>query len=120
MAVFRNGMFGWDRHRRVGQVNTRPHRETRRRPVEALAEERTRLHPLPTQPFTVAFGTTRRVRQRGRLRDGPVSIGPGERAHAQAPRRGQSAAGGGDRSTFAPSQQLRGGTSLASAIACPA
>ena len=43
------------------QVNDRPHRETRRRPVEALAEERTRLHPLPDQPFTVAFGTTRRV-----------------------------------------------------------
>jgi hypothetical protein len=43
------------------QVNDRPHRETRRRPVEALAEERTRLHPLPGQAFTVAFGTTRRV-----------------------------------------------------------
>jgi transposase len=43
------------------QVNDRPHRETRRRPAEALAEERTRLHPLPAQPFTVAFGTTRRV-----------------------------------------------------------
>jgi hypothetical protein len=37
------------------------HRETRRRPVEALAEERVRLHPLPGEPFTVAFGTTRRV-----------------------------------------------------------
>lgn len=43
------------------QVNDRPHRETRRRPIEALAEERTRLHPLPAQAFTVAFGTTRRV-----------------------------------------------------------
>ncbi|AEA23121.1 Integrase catalytic region [Pseudonocardia dioxanivorans CB1190] len=43
------------------QVNARPHRETRRPPVEALAEERTRLHPLPDRPFTVAFGTTRRV-----------------------------------------------------------
>jgi hypothetical protein len=43
------------------QVNDRPHRETRRRPAEALAEERTRLHPLPNQAFTVAFGTTRRV-----------------------------------------------------------
>lgn len=43
------------------QVNQRVHRETRRRPVEALAEERTRLHPLPGEPFTVAFGTTRRV-----------------------------------------------------------
>jgi transposase len=43
------------------QVNDRPHRETRRRPAEALAEERQRLHPLPAQAFTVAFGTTRRV-----------------------------------------------------------
>jgi hypothetical protein len=43
------------------QVNNRSHRETRRPPVEALAEERARLHPLPAQPFTIAFGTTRRV-----------------------------------------------------------
>ena len=43
------------------QINQRTHRETRRRPVEALAEEQARLHPLPQQPFTVAFGTTRRV-----------------------------------------------------------
>ena len=43
------------------QVNARPHRETRRAPAEALAEEQARLHPLPTRPFTVAFGTTRRV-----------------------------------------------------------
>lgn len=43
------------------QVNDRPHRETRTRPAEALAAEASRLHPLPGQPFTVAFGTTRRV-----------------------------------------------------------
>ncbi|MER5359056.1 IS21 family transposase [Streptomyces sp. NPDC002785] len=43
------------------EVNNRVHRETKRTPVEMLAEERTRLHPLPKQPFTVAFGTTRRV-----------------------------------------------------------
>ncbi|WP_431883444.1 IS21 family transposase [Micromonospora gifhornensis] len=43
------------------EVNARLHRETRRRPVEALAEERQRLHPLPAKAFTVAFGTTRRV-----------------------------------------------------------
>jgi hypothetical protein len=43
------------------QVNTHPHRETLRQPVGALAEERMRLHPLPTAAFTVAFGTTRRV-----------------------------------------------------------
>lgn len=43
------------------QVNDRIHRATRRAPAEALAEERARLHPLPAEPFTVAFGTTRRV-----------------------------------------------------------
>jgi hypothetical protein len=43
------------------EVNDREHRETRRRPIEALAEERTRLHPLPGNPFTIALGTTRRV-----------------------------------------------------------
>ncbi len=43
------------------EVNARIHRETRRRPVERLAEEQQRLHPLPTQPFTAVFGTTRRV-----------------------------------------------------------
>lgn len=37
------------------------HRATRRKPVERLAEERQRLHPLPGRPFTAAFGTTRRV-----------------------------------------------------------
>jgi hypothetical protein len=42
-------------------VNTRPHRVTRRAPVEMLAEERTRLHPLPEHPYTVAFGVTRTV-----------------------------------------------------------
>jgi hypothetical protein len=42
-------------------INARLHRETRRRPVDALAEERGRLHPLPVRAFTVAFGTTRRV-----------------------------------------------------------
>lgn len=43
------------------QVNARPHRVTRQPPVEALAEERARLHPLPPAPFTGAFGMTRRV-----------------------------------------------------------
>ena len=42
-------------------MNARPHRVTRRAPTEALAEERTRLHPLPIQPFTLAFGQTRTV-----------------------------------------------------------
>ena len=42
-------------------VNSRPHRVTRRAPVEMLAEERPRLHPVAGSPFTVAFGTTRVV-----------------------------------------------------------
>lgn len=42
-------------------VNARPHRVTRRAPVEMLAEERPRLHPVAAAPFTVAFGTTRVV-----------------------------------------------------------
>ena len=43
------------------KVNTRPHRLTKRPPVEMLAEEATRLHPVPAVPHTVAFGTTRVV-----------------------------------------------------------
>lgn len=43
------------------QVNDRPHRVTRRRPSEMLAEEQQRLHRLPERPHTVAFGVTRTV-----------------------------------------------------------
>ena len=43
------------------KVNARPHRLTKRPPVEMLAEEATRLHPVPAVPHTVAFGTTRQV-----------------------------------------------------------
>ena len=43
------------------KVNTRPHRLTKRPPIEMLAEERTRLHPVPATAHTVAFGTTRVV-----------------------------------------------------------
>lgn len=42
-------------------VNARVHRVTRRAPADMLAEELTRLHPLPAQPHTVSFGTTRVV-----------------------------------------------------------
>jgi hypothetical protein len=42
-------------------VNARAHRVTRRPPVELLAEERARLHPLPAAPFTALLGQTRRV-----------------------------------------------------------
>jgi len=43
------------------RVNTRVHRVTRRPPVVMLAEERERLHPLPSVPHTVCFGQTRKV-----------------------------------------------------------
>lgn len=43
------------------EVNTREHRVTRRAPVDMLAEERQRLHPLPAAPHTVALGLTRTV-----------------------------------------------------------
>jgi transposase len=43
------------------RVNTREHRVTRRAPAVMLAEERTRLHPLPQVPHTVCFGQTRKV-----------------------------------------------------------
>ncbi len=43
------------------EVNTRPHRATRCPPVERLAQERERLHPLSAQPYTAAFGITRKV-----------------------------------------------------------
>ena len=43
------------------QINARPHRVTRRAPVEMLGEERSRLHRLPDHPFTSAFGQTRTV-----------------------------------------------------------
>lgn len=43
------------------QVNARVHRVTRRPPVQMLAEERARLHPLPAVAHTVSFGVTRTV-----------------------------------------------------------
>jgi hypothetical protein len=43
------------------EVNTRPHRVTRRPPAEMLAEEQPRLHRLPEVAFTAAFGETRKV-----------------------------------------------------------
>lgn len=45
----------------TAEINARPHRVTRRAPVEMLAEERARLHRLPDTPFTAAFGVTRSI-----------------------------------------------------------
>lgn len=43
------------------EVNSRPHRVTRRAPQEMLIEERARLHPVPQRAYTAAFGITRTV-----------------------------------------------------------
>jgi transposase len=43
------------------RVNARPHSVTRCPPIERLAHERERLHPLPVEPYTAAFGVTRSV-----------------------------------------------------------
>lgn len=43
------------------RVNARPHSATRRPPIERLAQERERLHPLPAEPYTAAFGVSRDV-----------------------------------------------------------
>jgi hypothetical protein len=45
----------------MADVNTRPHRVTRRPPVEMLAAEHEHLHRLPRLPHTLCFGQTRRV-----------------------------------------------------------
>lgn len=52
------------------EVNAREHRETRRPPVELLADERRRLHPVPYEPYTVAFGVTRLVDEQSTVRYG--------------------------------------------------
>jgi len=52
------------------EVNAREHRETRQPPVERLAEERRRLHPVPDEPYTVAFGVTRVVDEESTVRFG--------------------------------------------------
>ncbi len=43
------------------RFNARPHRATRCPPIERLAQERERLHPLPATPFTTVFGVSRGV-----------------------------------------------------------
>lgn len=56
----------------VEKVNARRHRETGRVPVEMLAEERHRLHPLPAAPHTAALGQTRVVGTDQTVRFGSV------------------------------------------------
>jgi transposase len=54
------------------RVNARPHAETHRAPAQMLAEERSRLHVLPTEPYTAALGETRLVRDDQTIRWGSV------------------------------------------------
>ncbi|MGV9950279.1 IS21 family transposase [Rhodococcus aetherivorans] len=53
-------------------VNARRHRESARIPIEALADERPRLHTLPATPHTLALGTTRSVGTDQTIRFGSV------------------------------------------------
>ncbi len=60
-----------DPHRTGRQtVNNRVHRETGKAPFSMLDIERTRLHPLPVEPHTLALGESRQV-----LRDQTVRFG---------------------------------------------
>ena len=52
------------------EVNARVHRETHLVPVELLADERRRLHPVSAEPYTVAFGVTRVVDEESTVRYG--------------------------------------------------
>ena len=45
----------------MAEVNARPHRVTRRPPMEMLAEEHEHLHRVPRVPHTLCFGQTRKV-----------------------------------------------------------
>jgi hypothetical protein len=51
-------------------VNARPHRETGRAPVDMLAEEQRRLHPVPADPYVAALGEPRVV-----TRSSVISLG---------------------------------------------
>jgi hypothetical protein len=54
------------------EVNGRPHSETRRLPVDALAEEGGHLHVLPREPYTAALGESRSVDDDQTIRYGSV------------------------------------------------
>ena len=51
-------------------INARRHRETGRAPVDMLAEEQRRLHPVPADPYVAALGETRVV-----TRSSVISLG---------------------------------------------
>jgi transposase len=54
----------------MAKVNGRPHRVTRRKPADMLAEEQARLHPVPDDPYVAALGETRVV-----TRSSVISLG---------------------------------------------
>lgn len=54
------------------RVNARPHTETRRPPVEMLAAERARMHPIPAAAYVAALGDPRLVRDDRTVRFGSV------------------------------------------------
>jgi transposase len=54
------------------RVNHRVHRETARRPVDMLVEERARLHVVPAEPYAAALGETRTVNDDQTVRFGSV------------------------------------------------
>jgi transposase len=91
----------------MAEVNTRPHRITRRPPIEMLGEEHEHLHRLPRLPHTVCFGRAQgelAVDDLGRRSDllGPTRAGERtrvghdrrQRADRGARRRARRAAGG--------------------------
>jgi hypothetical protein len=45
----------------MAELNGRPHSVTHRAPSELLEVERTKLHPVPDLPYTVAFGESRSI-----------------------------------------------------------
>ena len=63
------------------RVNARVHRETARRPVDALADEKARLHRIPDAPYAAALGELRTVDDDQTIRFGSVrySTPPGHR-----------------------------------------
>lgn len=54
----------------MGRFNAREHRETRRVPNDAIVDERLRLHPVPVDAHSLAFGQDRTVDRDSTIRYG--------------------------------------------------
>jgi hypothetical protein len=85
-AALRAEAFAWCEH-----VNNRAHRETRRRPVQMLAEEQARLHPVPDDPYLAALGESRVVTRSRDLVGWDALLGPppADRLSGVGPGRGR-------------------------------